>query len=201
MYVSKDIYEYITNFTDDKTILNMLSVNKKFNTEEFFGRVLFRKYPLLIRFKLEDETSKSLFLRMSYYLAKLDEQGIPYIPLDDYNPNIFYKRYSTDRDIYDLAMAYASMCGNMDIIKLMIDKGATNFNLSLIYAAEEGYINIVEFAIDMGATNFNSGMIHAIMGGHIDMAKLMYGRGANNFQECMQYTKDPDVLTFLKLMS
>lgn len=31
MEIPKDLYDYLTNFADDKTILQMISVNKKYN--------------------------------------------------------------------------------------------------------------------------------------------------------------------------
>tara|TARA_R110001599_G_scaffold74040_2_gene204374 strand:+ start:435 stop:749 length:315 start_codon:yes stop_codon:yes gene_type:complete len=99
--MNKDTYEYLTNFADDRTILNMLSVNKKFNDDVFFKRVLFRKYPLLLKFKTE-ESYKNLFLRMTYYIAKLEEEfEIPYIPLEEYNPQMFYKCNKNSKYIYD----------------------------------------------------------------------------------------------------
>lgn len=33
--MNSDIYEYITNFTDERTTVNMLSVNKKFYDEKY----------------------------------------------------------------------------------------------------------------------------------------------------------------------
>ena len=36
MSLPNDVYGYLTNFADDKDILNMLSVNKKFNDDVFF---------------------------------------------------------------------------------------------------------------------------------------------------------------------
>ena len=35
-----NIYEYIANFADDRTILSMLSVNKKFRDENLFKRII-----------------------------------------------------------------------------------------------------------------------------------------------------------------
>jgi len=58
MNIPKDVYEYLTNFGDDKTIVNMLSVNKTFRNEEFFKRVLERKYPMLISFKKKIRVGK-----------------------------------------------------------------------------------------------------------------------------------------------
>ena len=36
-----NIYEYITNFADDRTILTMLSVNKNFRDENLFRRITY----------------------------------------------------------------------------------------------------------------------------------------------------------------
>ena len=78
---NSDVYEYITNFADDRTIIDMLSVNKKFNGEVYFRRILRRKYPLLLNFQKRGETDKRLFIRMTYYIANLGD--IPYIPFRD----------------------------------------------------------------------------------------------------------------------
>ena len=55
-FLDKDTYEYLTNFADDRTILNMLAVNRKYNDDNFFRRVLQRKYPTLLDFKKKNET-------------------------------------------------------------------------------------------------------------------------------------------------
>ena len=93
MELSKDVYEHMTNFADDATILSMLSVNKKFNDEIFFQRVLARKYPHLLNFRKEGETYKQLFIRMTYYIAKNKEEfNMPYLDAKSYNPETFYKK-------------------------------------------------------------------------------------------------------------
>ena len=51
MIVSKDVYGHITMFTDEQTTLNMLSVNKKFLNEEYYRRVIERKYSHLVKWK------------------------------------------------------------------------------------------------------------------------------------------------------
>ena len=76
----KDIYEYIVNLAEDRVVINMLSVNKKFDDDLYFKKILERRYPLLIKFKPEDEAYKQFYLRMVKYMAKLwEEYKIPYI--------------------------------------------------------------------------------------------------------------------------
>ena len=55
MELNKDTYLYLAQFADDRTILNMLSVNKKFNDPEFFRQVMTRKYTLLIKYKGDED--------------------------------------------------------------------------------------------------------------------------------------------------
>src|SRR4029078_13354477 len=72
-------YAYLLNFADDRDIINMLSVNKKFRNEGFFERVMKKKYPDLIQYRDEGESWKHLFLRVVYYVSKLKEKyNIPY---------------------------------------------------------------------------------------------------------------------------
>ena len=73
MNLTKDTYEYVLNFADDRTILMMLSTNKKFRNEELFKKIMERKYPFLIKYKKSEEDFKDLFIKMIYYMAKLRE--------------------------------------------------------------------------------------------------------------------------------
>ena len=97
---NKDVYEYISNFADDKTVINMIRANPKvFDNEKFYEKVMRKRYPLLIEFRKERETWKELYLRMVYVLAKLQEYyRIPYIPTKGCNPEIL--RSTKGRRIY-----------------------------------------------------------------------------------------------------
>jgi hypothetical protein len=70
MLLNKDLYEYILYFCDDKTILNMLSVNKKFNNSEIFKRILEKKYPAFLKFKDEDMSWRQFFVSISFFVKK-----------------------------------------------------------------------------------------------------------------------------------
>ena len=165
----KDIYERITNFADDRTILSMLSVNKKFRDENLFKRIIQRRYPLLIEFKQPEETWQHFFIQMTYYIHKLQEDyGIPYIPTKGYDPReILGKEY-----IYDQAMKYAAKGGYKDLVEFFIQKGADNWNYGMIGAAEGGSLDLVKFFIDKGANNWNMGMFYAKRGGHKDLVEF-----------------------------
>ena len=161
-----NIYEYIANFADDRTILSMLSVNKKFRDEKLFQRIIQRRYPLLIEFKQRNETWQHFFVQMTYYIHKLEEDyDIPYIPTKGYNPRVLFGK----EDIYDEAMYYAAEGGSLDLVKFFIDKGANNWDFGMYGAAQGGSLDLVKFFIDKGTKDWNGGMYYAVRGGHKDL--------------------------------
>ena len=93
MNIPKDVYEYIAQFADDKTILTMLTANKELRkNDKLFERVLLRKYPLLMNFKKENETWRKFYLRMLYYISKMKEDfDIDYIAIQGFDPDKYYR--------------------------------------------------------------------------------------------------------------
>lgn len=91
MEISKDVYLEIAKVSDNRTILNMLSTNKKFNDPIFFQELVNRKYPSLLPFKKEGENWKHFYLRIVKYTAKLEEEFGYTLPLSD-DPEIFYRK-------------------------------------------------------------------------------------------------------------
>ena len=88
------------NLAEDRDVISMLSVNRKFNDDWYFKKVLEKRYPLLLEFKSEDETYKQFYLRMVKYLAKLwEEFKIPYVAVKGLNPE---KRYEAAQHLRSL---------------------------------------------------------------------------------------------------
>jgi Ankyrin repeats (3 copies) len=189
---------------DDKTLLTFCKTDKYFNSKIcddpfFWKRRLEEKYPLLIEFK--KGSSKEFYLKMSYYISKLEEGfGIPYIPTKDYNPENFYNIYKDDENIFDMAMSFASEGGYMEIVKLMIEKGATNFDSPMVYAARGGNMEIIKLMIEKGATYFNWGMSYAAIGGHMEIVKLMIEKGGTDFDTTMNNAAKGGHMEIVKLM-
>lgn len=113
MNVPKDVYLEIVSKMTDRDVLNMLSVNKKYNNPEFFRQILFKRYPLLVAYRkliysdkqnietqqtqtqtienIETESWKSLYLRMVKYIYLLKEKyNINYIQAMGFNPKRVY---------------------------------------------------------------------------------------------------------------
>jgi Ankyrin repeats (3 copies) len=189
---------------DDETLLTFCKTDKYFNSkicsdDNFWKRRMNEKYPFLIDFK--KGTWKQFYLKMSYYIAKLEEGfGIPYIPSKGYNPEIFYKEYRNRKYIFNDAMIYAAKGGHMEIVKLMIEKGATNFDWAIKYAAKGGHMEIVKLMIEKSATYFNAGMAYAAEGGQMEIIKLMIEKGATNFNWAMRSAARGGHMEIVKLM-
>ena len=117
MNLTRDAYEYILNFANDTTILNMLSVNKKFRDEKLFEQIMNRRYPDLIKYKKENETFINLYIRMIYFIAKLKEDfGISFESKFG-NPETFHKLYNRERlqFVMDADNWYGNMAPGRDM--------------------------------------------------------------------------------------
>ncbi len=93
-----------------------------------------------------------------------------------------YERISTlKNDYWDDGLRGACRGGHMDIVKLMIEKGATDWNNGLYYACREGHVNIIKLMIERGATDWNHGLRGACRGRHMDLVQLMIEKGATDW--------------------
>jgi hypothetical protein len=95
----KDLDRHITSYMDDRDILNLLLLNKKYASllnENFFENLVKRKYPFLVKFKKEEEKWKRFYIKMIYYINKLKEDfQISYSPTEEFSqkfsPEEIYK--------------------------------------------------------------------------------------------------------------
>lgn len=230
MELSKDTYLYLTQFADNRTILNMLSVNKKFNDDMFFEQVMKRKYPLLISQKQNYETWKHFFLKNIYYISKIEEQyGIPYIPTTLNIPKTMYKSGDI---IYNLAVNMASYAGDIGLVKKIMKNHPEDFkysdslyiplmfaaignhkdiielmiqkgadiNYGLRGAAESGNLELVNYMIKQGADDWDMGLIGASSGGNLELVKLMINKGADDFDVALSEAAGGGHIDIVELM-
>ena len=102
---------------------------------------------------------------------------------------------------YNWAMRCASEGSHMDIIVLMIEKyGANDFNGAMITAAGNGQINVVRFMLAYGANNYDAAMINAAGSGEIDIVKLMIEKGANDYNSAMTEAVENGHIDVVKFM-
>lgn len=80
--------------------------------------------------------------------------------------------------------------GNVDIVNIMITKGATNWSEGMKHACGGGHMEIVKIMIAKGATNWSEGMQYACEKGKIETAKLMIEQGFKNWNKGLGYIRE-----------
>lgn len=99
---------------------------------------------------------------------------------------------------YGLEGAYLG--GYKDLAKLMISKGATNFNNCLQIACRKGHRDLAELMINEGADMFDWGLHGACEGGHKKLAELMVTYGAEDFDSGLHCACESGHKDLVKLM-
>ena len=90
--MNKDLILYVANLSDDRAVLNLLSVSKRFRIPENFKRIFQQRYPLIMRFKPEELSWIQFYIEVIYFLGKLKEEfNIDYLPTYDFNPKDVYR--------------------------------------------------------------------------------------------------------------
>jgi hypothetical protein len=147
----KDIYEYIANLADDRTVLNMLAVNRKFNDDLYFKKILENRYPLLIRHKEENKTYKQFYLKIVKDLAELWEKyKIPYIPSIN-----FYPEYALSAaksrvfNLYSLYLMDALEIGDIKLAQYLVNKGGKISGFTYHFVAKLGNLEMLKFLMNV----------------------------------------------------
>ncbi len=221
MNLTKDTYEYILNFADDREIINMLRVNKKFaqklEDDAFFKKVLDRKYPHLVKFKKERETWKHLYLRMIKYIALLNEKfDIPYLDVEDYNPEEFYNTYSKSQYIlYEVLKRLLENGGNYEVLERLLDRFMEKYKNSKINvkkslddllsnAVQSGDLKTVTILLEKGADDYEILLIESAFADHLNIVKFImeqfFKRGLvsrDSVQQAFDSSNDEGVKAYL----
>jgi hypothetical protein len=199
MNLDKDTYEYLLAFADDKTIVQALSVNRKFSDPVFFERIFKRKYTLLIQYKTRREDWKHFYLDMIKYISKLKEEyDFPYIPSSRFNPRTFYISSGRSKDKWNLGLFYSAEIGDFELVKYMIGKGANKFSEAISFAVENrgpNNIQIIDYLIKEGEItdlNLNGALEWAARVGNLPIVKYLLQK-VNleniNIRKALQYAK------------
>ena len=83
---------------------------------------------------------------------------------------------------WNWGMSVAARGGHIDIVKLLIEKGADYWNGGMRGAALGGHIDIMEFFIEKGADDWNKGINGAVRGGRMDIIEFFINK---LFNECL----------------
>ena len=204
MFVSIDIYEYITRFVDDDTVLNMFRVNKKFRQDEYIQRFMSRRYPFLLNFQENGENIFCFSRRKIYYISKLNkEYNIPYIPNQFYDPEEFYRKHKDTDYIYDYAIISICENNNMETLKT-VSKMWKDYNLNydnaILIATSLKYIDMIECFVEENLVCPNNIMPEAAESNNLDLMKFLITKGGNKFQRCLEIAAGKGNMDMVQLM-
>lgn len=93
----------------------------------------------------------------------------------------FIKTYKENIEL-NTGLKNACLCGNLDIVKILVNKGAHNLDSGLINACLKGNIEIVKYMTHKGALASGNGNIFysACIGGNMEIINYMIENGFNN---------------------
>jgi hypothetical protein len=71
--------------------------------------------------------------------------------------------------------------GDPEIVRLMMERGADDWGDGVYKACQEGHLELVKLMIEKCANCWNYGLQGACEGGHLELVKLMIEKGANDW--------------------
>jgi hypothetical protein len=155
--VPKDVYLLIATMQENKDIIQMLSVNRKYNDTVFFEQILRKKYPHLIKYKKVRESWKQFYVRMVYYLSYLKEEyDIPYVNVASFDPIVIYiylKRETKGKKVKEkkiiASLIIAAEVGetqDKNLINKLIEKGGNRVIYSIFLGiCKSGNLELFKF--------------------------------------------------------
>lgn len=161
MNLTKDAYLEIAKAADDETIVKMLSVNRNFRDDKFFKLVFEDKYPLLIKFKKDNESWKYFYLKMVMYIFKLKEQhDLDYIPSEKFDPEDFYK-YIEEQEYWHFdweleAAEYLEDVKDLNFVRNFLEKHGEGLDFNYLILRELKTTNLKRIKIFVDADLANN---------------------------------------------
>jgi hypothetical protein len=174
MNIVADVYEYIACLADDVTILNMLSVNKKFLDENYYRRIIEKKHPHLVKLKSDKpyvivQSSlerrdvltynyamcwRKFYIKNIYFMLKFEEIfKVPYFTIKPFFfPEALLDRLFRDqeRNPHRYLLGKALSQGKVDISNLILKKKLCELsNLHLSSACRSGNLNLIKEVYDI----------------------------------------------------
>ena len=96
---------------------------------------------------------------------------------------------------YNKIMETAAGCGYIEIVKLMLEKGAKKYDDTMSYAARGGHIEIVKLMLEKGAKNYDWAIVNASAKKHTEIVNFLREHQKNQKVEC---SKDAEIILLKK---
>lgn len=142
-------------------------------------------------------------------INKMIEKGVTYYDyailcaIESGNIDIFHFLFEKNHakntiDFCNKIMSYAARYNYMNIIELMLQKGANAYDWALNSAVCGGNIDVVNLMLELGATDYNNALVNAVVHGNINCIKLMLDKGADDFERTLIHCTDPTIMNLVK---
>ena len=180
----KDTDREILSHLPDRELLMVCTINKRMWNEvcddNFLKRRLTR-YPGISKFKKENESWKQFFLRVIYYVSKMqDEFNFVYSEGD------FEKQYTLLKEAKDdNLLIRGSEDGELSIVKHALETGAdihTFADFPLIQAIKYNHMDVVKYLLSKGAdieARNHYPLIQAIDRNNFEIVKYLIEQGVD----------------------
>ncbi len=100
----------------------------------------------------------------------------------------------------DGALGEASLYGQIDTVKLLLDAGASNLDEALKRASMHGKSNTVKLLLDAGASNLDEVFELAVISGEIDTVKQLLDAGASDLHRALSLVSGCGYIDIAKLL-
>ena len=83
-----------------------------------------------------------------------------------------YYDNDTNENVLNAALEVASRGGNVDVVKILLEKGADDIEYAMLNAVYYGNVDLVKYLIEKGAKDFNYYLNMSKGEGHSDIIKF-----------------------------
>ncbi len=183
----KDLDREILSNVDDRELLNICTIDKRFWNDvcddNFLRRRLLSKYPGIEKYK-GNKSWKQFFLNATFYISIMKEK-FDY----DYSYGDFKKQYNILKSNQyhqkkgglrvNMVLTMAAKEGELPLIVYALNKGASIHPKVLNTAIDGGHIEIVQYLIEKGANIHDDALVSASRHGYYEIVKYLIEHGAN----------------------
>ncbi len=82
-------------------------------------------------------------------------------------------------------LIHASDDGCLEIVNLMLERGANYYNTAMRWASQNDHRDIVKLMLELGADDYNQALINASYHGHFEIVKMMVELGATIISDAL----------------
>ena len=211
----KDVDREILKHVDDEELLKICTINRKTWNEvcdDNFLRRRLMKYPGIEEYKFENESWKQFYLRVLYYVSRMQEEyeykynggdfRLQYDLLGYFKGNkllieaarkgeLGVVKYAIDkgadhRAIDDYALKLAIYNGHSSVAKFLLSKSdISTRNAALRWASDAGRLDIVKYILEDNEDIYTLQVPFqmAVRFGHLEIVKYLVEKGADIHEE------------------